>query len=162
MSEKPDALEDPSMTSERMLRKNRAAPDAAVMLVLYYPDVRAAVEWLTTALPFVERLRIGEHRCQLVYGNGAVVVANPGGHADAAPSTLEPPGAHVVQLRVTDIDALFERVKAAGARVLVGPKDHEYGERQCSFIDPWGRPWTLSETIFDSDPASFGGELLIE
>jgi hypothetical protein len=27
---------------------------------------------------------------------------------------------------------------------------------------PMGHPWTLSETIFDSDPADWGGELVIE
>lgn len=37
-----------------------------------------------------------------------------------------------------------------------------YGERQCSLLDPWGHPWTLSETIFDSDPAEWGGELRVE
>ena len=65
-------------------------------------------------------------------------------------------------LRVSEIDLLFERAKAAGARVLAEPEDHMYGERQCSFLDPWGHPWTLSETVFDSDPAAWGGELLIE
>ena len=64
--------------------------------------------------------------------------------------------------RVTSIDELFERAKAAGARVLAEPANHMYGERQCSFVDPWGRPWTLSETIFDSDPSDWGGELLVE
>lgn len=150
------------MTSEPMLKKNRAAPSAAVIPVLYYPDVGPAVEWLTTALPFTVRLRIGDHRCQLSHGNGAVVVAQPGGHANAAASTLEGPGAYSVMLRVTEIDALFLRAKAAGARVLAEPEDHMYGERQCSFLDPWGRPWTLSETVFDSDPADWGGELLGE
>jgi len=145
-----------------MLKKNRAAPDSAVIAVLYYPDVRAAVEWLTTAMPFTERLRIGDHRCQLAHGNGAVVVAKPGGHANAAPATLQDPGAHSVMLRVAEIDVLFARAKAAGARVLTEPADHMYGERQCSFLDPWGHPWRLSETIFDSDPADWGGELLGE
>jgi uncharacterized glyoxalase superfamily protein PhnB len=93
---------------------------------VYYPEARKAVEWLTTALPFTERLRNSENRCQLVHENGAVVVATP------------------------------------GARVLAEPADHRYGERQCSFLDPWGHPWTLSETIFDSDPNDWGGELLIE
>jgi hypothetical protein len=82
---------------------------------LYYPDVREAVEWLTTALPFTERLRIADHRYQLLHGNGAIVVATPDGHADAAPSTLQSPEAHSVLLRVTGIDQLFERAKAAGA-----------------------------------------------
>ena len=40
-----------------MLKKNRSAPNTAVIPVLYYPDVPEAVAWLTTALPFTERLR---------------------------------------------------------------------------------------------------------
>jgi len=145
-----------------MLKKNRSAPDTAVIPVLYYPNVRVAVEWLTTALPFTERLRNSATRCQLMHSNGAIVVAKPGEHADAAPSTLQSPGAHSVTLRVTGVDELFRRAKAAGARVLAEPADQMYGERQCSFFDPWGHPWTLSETIFDSDPADWGGKLLVE
>jgi uncharacterized glyoxalase superfamily protein PhnB len=145
-----------------MLRKNRSAPNTAVMPVLYYPDVREAVEWLTTALPFTVRLRNSETRCQLLHSNGAIVAAKPGVHADAAPSTQQSPAAHSITLRVTAVDELFGRAKAAGACVLAEPEDQMFGERQCSFLDPWGHPWTLSETIFDSDPADWGGELLIE
>ena len=105
---------------------------------------------------------ISPTRCQLLHSNGAIVVAKPGVHADAAPSTQQSPAAHSVTLRVTAIDELFACAKAAGARVLAEPADHMYGERQCSFLDPWGHPWTLSETIFDSDPADWGGELLVE
>lgn len=145
-----------------MLKKNRSAPDAAVIPVLHYPDVREAVEWLTTTLPFTERLRIAGHRCQLSYGTGALVVAEGGGQPGAASATQQSSPGHSIMLRVTGIDELFARAKAAGARVLAEPADHMYGERQCSFVDPWGHPWTLSETIFDSDPADWGGELLVE
>jgi hypothetical protein len=70
-----------------MVKKNRSAPNTAVIPVLYYPDVREAVEWLTTALPFTERLRNSDNRRQLSHGNGAIVVTKPGGNADAAAST---------------------------------------------------------------------------
>jgi uncharacterized glyoxalase superfamily protein PhnB len=145
-----------------VLKKNRSAPDTAVIPVLYYPDVREAVEWLTTVLPFAERLRNSENRRQLLHSNGAIVVTKPGGNADAASSTKQSPGAHSITLRVTGVDELFLRAKGAGARILAEPADHMYGERQCSFLDPWGHPWTLSETIFDSNPADWGGELLVE
>src|SRR5262245_36628506 len=145
-----------------MLKKNRSAPNSGVIPVVYYPEVPKAVEWLTTALPLIERLRNSEHRHQLVHENGAIVIATPGAHAADAPSTLQRPGAHSVTLRVTGVDVLFGRAIAAGARVLAGPADKMFGERQCSFLDPWGHPWTLSETIFDSDPADWGGELLVE
>src|SRR5437867_11084968 len=88
-------------TGRAMLKENRSAPPSGVIPVLYYPDVRGAVDWLTTALPFTQRLRIGDHRCQLVHGNGALVVTTPGGHANAAPSTLQSAGAHSAMLRAT-------------------------------------------------------------
>ena len=59
------------------LKKNRSVPDAAVIPVLTYPDVRAAVVWLTDTFGFDERVRIGEdHRSQLQFGDGAVIVAD--------------------------------------------------------------------------------------
>jgi uncharacterized glyoxalase superfamily protein PhnB len=161
----PSAVSRPGkavITSDSMLKKNRSAPNTAVLPVLYYPDVPEAVGWLTKALPFTVRLRNSETRCQLMHSNGAIVVAKPGVHAEAAPSTQQSPAAHSITLRVTAIDELFGRAKAAGARVLAEPEDQMFGERQCSFLDPWGHPWTLSETIFDSDPADWGGELLVE
>ena len=63
------------------MKVNRSVPAATVIPVLIYPDVREAVAWLTAAFGFVERLRIGEnHRSQLRVGDGAVIVAGPGGY----------------------------------------------------------------------------------
>ena len=46
--------------AEARVRTNRSIPSATVIPVLIYPDVRAAVEWLTNAFGFSERLQIGE------------------------------------------------------------------------------------------------------
>jgi len=56
--------------------RNRSAPPASVTPVLSYPDVAAAVEWLTHTFGFVEHLRIGDHRAQLGFGDGALIVAD--------------------------------------------------------------------------------------
>jgi hypothetical protein len=135
--------------------------NTAVIPVLYYPDVPEAVA-LAHNGPSI-------HRTSPQLARSSAALARQWGHhrrqtrhANAAPSTQQSPAAHSVTLRVTAIDELFGRAKAAGARVLAEPADHMYGERQCSFLDPWGHPWTLSETIFDSDPADWGGELLVE
>ena len=45
---------------------NRSVPSADVIPVLAYPDVPVAAEWLCRAFGFRERLRIGDHRAQLV------------------------------------------------------------------------------------------------
>ena len=55
----------------RQMRANRSIPSAQVVPVLIYPDVRAAVAWLESALGCTERVRIGDaHRAQLALGPG--------------------------------------------------------------------------------------------
>jgi uncharacterized glyoxalase superfamily protein PhnB len=60
------------------MKHNRSIPPVTVIPVLVYPDVRAAVRWLTAAFGFVERTRIGEsHRAQMSIGaDGAMIVAD--------------------------------------------------------------------------------------
>ena len=43
-----------------------------------------------------------------------------------------------VNFTTTDCDALFERVRAAGADVIQEPVDQPYGMRDCAFRDPAG------------------------
>ncbi|MDC8013549.1 VOC family protein [Tahibacter soli] len=136
------------------LRDNRSMPGASVIPELAYPDVREAAQWLCRAFGFVERLRIGGHRVQLVYGNGAIVVVGAGD----APSTTH--ATHRVMVRVDDVDAHYAQAVRAGARIAGAPTDYPYGERQYGAIDPGGHAWTFSQSIADSDPASWGGELL--
>ena len=38
----------------------------------------------------------------------------------------------------TDVDALFEKVRASGAEVLQEPIDQDWGPRDCAFRDPSG------------------------
>lgn len=132
------------------LTPNRSMPSSTVIPVLSYPDVRAAVAWLGEAFGFVERLRIGDHRSQLAFGDGAVVVT---GGADAAPDA----GGHSIMVRVPDAQAHYDRARRAGAQTSGSPTDHPYGERQYSAIDIGGHFWTFSQTIADIDPADWGG-----
>jgi uncharacterized glyoxalase superfamily protein PhnB len=141
-----------------MTSGNRSAPAGPVIPVLSYSDVGAAVEWLVDVLAFVERVRIGPgHRAQLTFGSGSLIVADTGGCREA------PEPGHTVQsvmLRVVDIDALWSRALASGAEELGAPTDMPYGERQCSFRDPGGHLWTLTETVEDVPPEDWGGVIV--
>jgi hypothetical protein len=92
---------------------NRSAPPATVTPVLVYPDVRAAVAWLESALGFEERVRIGDaHRAQMRVGSdGAIVVADVHGQQVAPSDDLV---THVVKVRVPDVDAACARAREAG------------------------------------------------
>jgi uncharacterized glyoxalase superfamily protein PhnB len=128
---------------------NRSVPDATVVPVLAYADVVEATEWLCRAFGFRVRLRIGEHRAQLVYGEGAVIVTQGDGH----------PAGHSVHVRVEDVDAHHERAASCGARIVSPPADYPYGERQYTAEDPGGHRWTCSQSIADVDPSDWGGVL---
>jgi uncharacterized glyoxalase superfamily protein PhnB len=128
------------------LPSNRSIPAVPVISTLAYPDVSEAADWLCRAFGFRVRLRIGDHRVQLTYDGGAVVVTQgEGGGAG-----------HGMLVRVEDADAHCARAAAAGARILDQPTDHPYGERQYNAEDPGGHRWTFS----DVDPADWGGELV--
>jgi uncharacterized glyoxalase superfamily protein PhnB len=122
--------------------------------VLPYPDVRAAVAWLSAAFGFVERTRIGEsHRAQMNIGaDGAVIVAERRGERP----TEEDGAIHLIRVRVEDVSAQFERARAHGARVLEPPTDREYGERDCTIEDVAGHRWQFAETVRDVAPGDYG------
>jgi uncharacterized glyoxalase superfamily protein PhnB len=135
---------------------NRSIPRATVIPVLVYPDVRAAVAWLSEAFGFHERVRIGEdHRSQMQIGpDGAVIVADVRGEQ-------QPPQAgivtHLVKVRVPDVDAQLERARRHGARVLQEATEYEYGEREATVEDLAGHRWQFTQTIRDVAPEEWGG-----
>ena len=137
------------------MKSNRSIPQATVIPVLIYPDVRQAVAWLGAAFGFAERVQIGEdHRSQLSVGEGAVIVGDVRGDR-RPPRSGE--STHSVMVRVEDAHAHCERARANGARILEEPRDFEYGERQYNAEDPWGHQWTFSETLADVAPEAWGG-----
>ena len=141
------------------MKTNRSIAASTVIPVLFYPDVRAAVDWLGAAFGFVERLRIGEnHRAQLSFGDGAVIVADV---RDDRRPPRQGEVTHSVLVRVDDARAHYERAREHGARILMDPKDFEFGERQYAAEDPAGHHWTFSETIADVAPEQWGGTSVI-
>lgn len=137
------------------MRANRSIPSATVIPVLVYPDVRAAVAFLSEAFGFVERVQIGEdHRSQLRFGDGALIVGDVR-HDHRPPRPGEE--THSVVVRVEDARAHCEHARAHGARILKEPTDFQYGERQYSAEDPWGHRFTFSQTLRDVEPEEWGG-----
>lgn len=133
---------------------NRSVPTATVIPELAYADVAEASEWLCNAFGFRQRLRIGGHRVQLVFGDGAVIVIQRGEteYDTRASSRLT----HAVLVRVEDADHHHEEAAKSGARILRPPTDYPYGERQYNAEDLGGHHWTFSQSIADVDPASWG------
>jgi uncharacterized glyoxalase superfamily protein PhnB len=136
---------------------NRAVPPPTVVPILVYPDVRAAVAFLSAAFGFVERTRIGEsHRAQMAVGDdGAVIIADVSDERRAP----QPGGAtNLIRVRVSGVDTIFARACDHGAVVIEAPVDREYGERDCTVEDLAGHRWQLAEAVADVSPEEFGCE----
>jgi uncharacterized glyoxalase superfamily protein PhnB len=136
---------------------NRSMPPGIIIPELAYGDVGAAATWLCETFGFRERLRIGNHRFQLVLGEVSIVVI---AHSRRSDYQL-PPGeaSHAMMVQVADVDSHFEHAKASGARIINPPADYPYGERQYTVEDLAGRRWTFSQSIADVDPREWGGVL---
>ncbi len=136
---------------------NRSLPTATVIPVLVYPDVPAAVAWLTEVFGFAERVRIGDtHRSQMRVGaDGAVILADVGRDRQPPQPGIE---THLVKVRVDDVDAQFERARSHGARILKEPVEYEYGERECTVEDLAGHRWQFTQSMRDVDPEEWGGQ----
>jgi uncharacterized glyoxalase superfamily protein PhnB len=143
------------------VKPNRSLPSATVIPVLIYPDVRAAVDWLTDVFGFRERIRIGEdHRSQMGVGeNGAVIVGDV--RHDRVPPQAGA-ATHQIKVRVERVDDHFAHARDRGATILSEPADQVYGEREYTAADPWGHQWQFTETLDDVDPAAWGGTVVAD
>lgn len=134
--------------------RNRSKPPGVFIPELAYDDVAEAAVWLCRAFGFQERLRIGDHRAQLVYAGASMVVTE----RDAAVQSADM--AHAVMVQVPDVDGHHAQALACGAKIARPPTDYPYGERQYAVEDIGGHRWVFSQSIADVDPSDWGGTLL--
>ncbi|MFC4527850.1 glyoxalase [Dyella halodurans] len=133
------------------MTRNRSMPPGVIIPELGYADVRTAVTWLCRTFGFRERLRIGDHRAQLLLDGAALVVTSMAGTLDL------PHPAHAIMVRVADVDGHYAHALECGAHVNGPPADFPYGERQYSVEDIGGHRWTFSQSIADIAPSAWGG-----
>jgi uncharacterized glyoxalase superfamily protein PhnB len=126
---------------------------------LLYGDVEAALEFLARAFGFEERLRYAGaagyvNHAEMRLGDSVVFLGDPG---DDYRNPKELGGETVlVQVYVDDVDAHFERARAAGAEIAEEPADQEYGERRYAAVDPEGHRWFFAQVTREVTPEEWG------
>ena len=140
--------------------QNRSAPTAAIVPILVYEDVGKALEFLSRAFGFTERLRAewggSIAHAQMDIGGGSIMMGKQGGPFTAPPGHTVSQYAHV---HVENVDRHCEKAKAEGATILKEPEDMPFGVRQYTAKDIGGHWWTFSENIKDVDPAEWGARV---
>jgi PhnB protein len=61
-----------------------------------------------------------------------------------------------IMIYVEDVDAVFNRTVAAGAKVRQPVKDQFYGDRSGTVEDPFGHVWTIATHKEDLTPEEIG------
>jgi len=117
---------------------------------LRYGDVEAALRWLHEAFGLNEHLRWTDgdgtvRHAEMRIGNAFIELSD--GH-DAG-----------LLVFVEDVDAHFERARAAGATITSEPEDKPWGLRQYAAKDPEGNTWGFAQHVRDVDPSDWGAEV---
>jgi uncharacterized glyoxalase superfamily protein PhnB len=145
------AMIEPETTQER---EWRATP--SIYPRLAYDDEVAALEFLVRAFGFVERreARMEDDEGKwgmlawLEYGDGVVMI----GRAEHEIHGLHSPRetAHptcMMNVRVDDVDAHYERAQREGARIVMELNDAFYGYRRYEALDLEGHRWHFTEPL---------------
>jgi PhnB protein len=128
-----------------------------VIPYLFYADAAAAIEFLTKAFGFEERVRMPGPdgrimHAEVGYQDNVVMLATAAEEVGTA-SPRELPGRNAMVLcYVDDVDAHYARAKAAGAKVPAEPEDQFYGDRTYRAEDPEGHQWYFHTHVRDVDP----------
>ena len=125
---------------------------ATIIPTLRYTDAPAAVEWLCKSLGFERHLVVpgeggGIAHAQLVFGNGMVMLGpardDAFGQMQAPMTDRTAPVSQSPYIVVSDVDAHHARAAAAGAEIVLAPKDQDHGGRLYSCRDPEGNLWNF-------------------
>jgi uncharacterized glyoxalase superfamily protein PhnB len=116
---------------------------------LSYKDAPAAVEFLASAFGFEKRAvytrdddpSIVEHAEMRWPLGGGIMLGTAG--KDEGPFGERQSGNDAVYVVCEDPDALLERATAAGAEVVRGLDDADYGSRGFTVRDPEGNIWSF-------------------
>ncbi len=128
---------------------NTHAHAPTVWPVLSYRDARAASAFLVEAFGFEERAvysrdddpSVVEH-AELRWPLGGGIMFGTAGKDDS-PFGRRQPGNDSVYVVCENPDALFARASAAGAEVVRGLADEDYGSRGFTVRDPEGNLWSF-------------------
>jgi uncharacterized glyoxalase superfamily protein PhnB len=142
---------------------NRSVPADTVLPHLVYENVADAIAWLTAHFGFAEHYRYGDpdhpSGAQMRLERAVIMLkaARPG----CATPVRAGSWTQSLTVFIDDVEAHFERAKAAGAAIAEDLHETEYGERQYGVEDFAGHHWLFSKHATDVDPADWGAKVAL-
>jgi uncharacterized glyoxalase superfamily protein PhnB len=127
---------------------------ATVIPVLRYRDAPAAIEWLCATFGFEKNLVVPNDdgtiaHAQLSFGNGMIMLGSvlksetEYGRLMKQPDETCGAATQSAYVVVNDADAVYARVRTAGAKIAIEIRDEDYGGRGFSCYDLEGHLWSF-------------------
>src|SRR5262245_59409006 len=137
-----------------------------ITAAIFYDDAAKAIDWLCTAFGFEVRLKIEgdggriEHS-ELTYGEGVIMVGEATKEKfphRKSPRAIGGANTQNMMLYVDDVEAHCRHAREAGAKIIMEPETHDYGEdywtdRSYECEDPEGHRWWFAERMRDPKQA---------
>lgn len=117
---------------------------------LIYDNVAAALDWLSGAFGFRERVEgrmlepdgtIGH--AELEVGDALIMLGPPSVHGESPQRGVSA----MIHVYVEDVDGHCERARGAGARIVLEPEDQPWGDRRYQATDPEGHQWHFAQRL---------------
>ena len=121
--------------------------DGAAAAIDFYRDVLGATERGRMDQPDG---RIGHAELEL--GDSLIMLADEFPERDVRGPKAFGGSPVTINVYVEDVDAVFQRALAAGARELRPVEDQFYGDRSGQFEDPFGHHWSVATHVEDVSP----------
>ena len=137
----------------KMTGESKLYQTGVISSSLFYRDPVVAMAWLERAFGLEPSLVVQDDTGEITHiemslSQSAITIGAEWTDWARSPASLS--GANSQSLRVIldgDLDGLFERAVAAGARVLQSPADQAYLQRTCRLADLEGHAWTFATNL---------------
>ncbi len=140
--------------------KNSSVPTSILLPHVVYRDVDAAVQWLNRVFGFEEHYRYGSNPtsgAQVHLGDAWIMVRRE--REDGRTPAQIGSCTQSLTVFVEEIEAHYQRAKAAGAVIVEELHETEYGELQYGAKDLDGHHWLFSRHARDVRPEQWGAKV---
>ena len=124
-----------------------------VRSAVFYQDPKAALAWLEKAFGFELSMLLEDSEgnvahSQMELGDSYIMVGQEWSADHKSPKSLGGKNTQTLHIQIDDdLEAHYQRAKAAGAEIMAEPETQFYGDRTYRCRDPEGHIWTVSQTV---------------
>lgn len=132
-----------------MSSKPAKLPQPALSLYMTVKDAAAAIEFYKKAFGAVETMRLVEPggrigHAEMMISGAPLMLSDEYPELDVLGPQSRGGSTVGIHLYVADVDEVFARALAEGAKPIGAVKDEFYGDRSGKLVDPFGHVWYLA------------------